>query len=504
MAIYYLGAFPIEGGGVTNKNRDILDALKKNGIKIIKVDMNKLKRKKNIFELIKLISSLIPGNRYIIGVSGARGTSIKLIKFLNLVSRTNLKKSIYFMMGGTESRVIAGKRSLVKIYGSIKRLFVETSSMEKTLNDVGLNNVSLFPNCRPRPEKQELKNKLQKIRCVFLSDYESKIDLKNILEIAKLLPEIQIDFYGDISDEHKDVFSSKIHSSSNFDYYGQYSNNLSEICEILEKYSLLLFPQISKDEEMQQVLCAARLVSIPIITDNKKIVENGLNGILLNDDSLESTYTEIKRLYDNPELLLKLKNACLFTNTKNKIKECIDKCTNNKLKCLFFSNIQPEKGVDIIIEAAKQLCDTIEIHLYGTILKEYETEFRQKIEKLSNLKYHGVFTGNTEQLYEIMNRYDILLLPTRWKNEGVPGVLIEAKMAGLPVIVTDHNYNKEIVHQFVDGIILENYTSKALEEALIICARNRILIDGLRTGCEYHKDEYDIKTYLPTIINELR
>ena len=136
-----------------------------------------------------------------------------------------------------------------------------------------------------------------------------------------------------------------------------------------------------------------------------------------------------------------------------------------KPSCVFFSLIQPEKGVDRILEAAEQLPD-MQFHLYGKVVPEFRTAFDEAVEKLPNVHYHGVFTGDSEAAYRELNQYDLLLLPTRCKTEGLPGILIEAKIAGLVPVISGINYTHETVQHGVDGIVLERDTGECLASAL--------------------------------------
>lgn len=131
------------------------------------------------------------------------------------------------------------------------------------------------------------------------------------------------------------------------------------------------------------------------------------------------------------------------------------------LQCVFFSIVRPEKGTDLILDAAKQL-PHMEFHFYGPVQKDYETDFFSSVEECANVTYHGVFTGDAEAVYRQLGAYDLLLLPTRWKGEGLPGILIEAKIAGLASVVTDHHYNREIVCDGVDGVVLAEHSADAL------------------------------------------
>lgn len=512
MAIYYLGAFPIEGGGVTNKNRDLFDALSAEGIAVKKVDLNLLKRKKSIFEVVKFCRAIFPGNQYIIGVSGARGTSINLVRFLDRVSPWNLKRSIYFMMGGTESFKIARDAELIKLYSTLKRIYVETSSMKRVLEEAGITSVEVFPNCRPKPyeTRADVVEHNESLKCVYCS-YIEQIKVDSILEVAKMVSSVQFDFYGDISAEYKKNFLTAIGNMANCHYYGCSGSSASDLHTILVNHDILIFPPESDHEGAQDILLESMKVGILTIKSRTShSIEkdnNMINGEFYADNTPEDLQRTINTILANPENLLRIKNAHKYFVEKQYIKEngndnrCSKEC---KLKCLFLSNVQPEKGVDWIIEAASALQTLIDLDIYGVIPDNYKVEFFGLIKNLNNVRYKGIYTGSTLELYKLLSSYDLILLPTRWENEGVPGVLIEAKMAGVPVIVTDHRYNKEIVDCYLDGIVLDNNTVDMLIESIKICACDRNLLNGLKYGCKYHRSEYIIDTYLNDIISCLR
>lgn len=175
-----------------------------------------------------------------------------------------------------------------------------------------------------------------------------------------------------------------------------------------------------------------------------------------------------------------------------------------KLNCLFLSNVQREKGVDWLINVASSLVGLADIDIYGVVTEDYRREFFEGLEGKKNIRYLGVYTGSTQDLYKLMSKYDALLLPTRWENEGIPGVLIEAKMVGIPAIVTDHHYNKEVVTSFLDGIVLKQNTSEELAEAIKVCVYDRDLLIGLKRGCGFHSEQYNIFAYADKMVELLR
>ena len=132
-------------------------------------------------------------------------------------------------------------------------------------------------------------------------------------------------------------------------------------------------------------------------------------------------------------------------------------------------------AVEFVPDGANGLCRIIgttlsnyamPFHFYGKIVPEFRTAFDEAVEKLPNVHYHGVFTGDSEAAYKELNQYDVLLLPTKCPTEGLPGILIEAKIAGLVPVISGINYTHETVKHGVDGIVLERDTGECLASAL--------------------------------------
>ena len=173
------------------------------------------------------------------------------------------------------------------------------------------------------------------------------------------------------------------------------------------------------------------------------------------------------------------------------------------LKCVFFSIIQPEKGVDLILQAADQL-PQMEFHFYGEIKKDYEQEYLMAVGKRNHVSYHGVFSGNADAVYKELSQYDVLLLPTRWKAEGLPGILVEAKIAGLPAVVSDHNFNREIVRDGYDGIIIPNITAERLVVTLKELDGDRENLLNMKIKSSESAEAYYIDVCAEDVIRELK
>lgn len=175
-----------------------------------------------------------------------------------------------------------------------------------------------------------------------------------------------------------------------------------------------------------------------------------------------------------------INNVEIFPNCRRKPKsEMRAQGERKKLRCVFFSNIQPEKGADIILEVAKGL-HNIEFFFYGPIESKFDGVFKRTVSELENVHYMGIFKGSDEEKYKELRKYDVLLLPTRWKNEGVPGILVEAKIAGLAEIVSNQNYNSELVSDGCDGIVMNKTTAESLSTAILSLDENPMLLKSMQ------------------------
>lgn len=248
---------------------------------------------------------------------------------------------------------------------------------------------------------------------------------------------------------------------------------------------------------------------------NRKAMNHSLiflmGGTVADDIASDLGYlkyvSEYKMIYAETQSMVNtlrnagLKNVGLYPNGRFRPKNTIPirNCAD-KLRCVFFSAICPEKGVDIILDAAGSLPEFIFV-FYGSIKHEYQKDFMQKVNALSNAYYHGVFKGEPEDVYHELSKYDILLFPTMWKAEGIPGILVEGKIAGLAEVVSDHNYNAKIVRDHIEGIVLAQNDANNLVSALRQLENDRDFLQGLKEGSALSAEKYYINNYTEDILN---
>ena len=300
MHTYYLGTFPPPFGGVTTKNLNLYTALSKK-TDIGKIDFSKIKSK-NVVELLRLFTVLFNrNNTFVIGVAG-RKTRKRFCKLLYYINRKAMSHSLVFLMGGSVSHDIAADIEYQKYMAAYKVIYVETQGMKTELENVGLNNVLVYPNCRVKPQKmKDTENKRTgKLRCVFFSLIQANKGVDNILIAAKELPNIDFAFYGHIDDDYKEHFSNVVAELPNVEYMGVFSGDSESVYGELTKYDVVLLPTKWKTEGIPGILVEAKIAGVTcIVSDesyNAEIIKNDEEGIVLRENTPENLTAAIKKL----------------------------------------------------------------------------------------------------------------------------------------------------------------------------------------------------------------
>ena len=245
---------------------------------------------------------------------------------------------------------------------------------------------------------------------------------------------------------------------------------------------------------------------------NRKAMERSvlfLMGGSAADDFKDKEYREhtqhFRKVYAETAGMVKkmeeygMKNAACYPNCRFKPEKAYSPAsTDGMLRCVFFSIVRPEKGVNIILEAAK-LLPNVRIDFYGPVDDAYKEEYFKKIDLIPTVRYRDVFSGSPEEVYAKLNEYNVVLLPTHWKAEGVPGILVEAKIACVPAIVSDYRFNSEIVHDGVDGYVLKDYAPQTLADAITRLDEDRALLAEMSESARKDAEHYYIENLMDEI-----
>lgn len=175
--------------------------------------------------------------------------------------------------------------------------------------------------------------------------------------------------------------------------------------------------------------------------------------------------------------------------------------TASLFRFVFVGRISEAKGIKEILEVINILAQTdnaFEIDFYGPIEEQFDLDTYKS-------KYCGFldFQNNPEIAYSKLSEYDCMLFSTYWKGEGFPGVIIDAFVAGLPVIASDWNMNTEIIEDGVNGFIIEAKSSKALAEKMEYIMQNRKELEKISESNLARANDYHIDRIWPQIMELL-
>lgn len=148
--------------------------------------------------------------------------------------------------------------------------------------------------------------------------------------------------------------------------------------------------------------------------------------------------------------------------------------TEGTLKLVYLGQIRPEKGIDDLIFLAKKIEQNkadIKIQLFGQLMdEELHNLFEEQNSEI--LSYGGVL--KPDDVFDVFKHSDMLLIPSKFKREGYPGVLIEALNMHVPFVATGHHvYIRELVTEGKDGFFYDMNQPEQLLEIVSDINNNR-------------------------------
>ncbi|MFQ3325812.1 MAG: glycosyltransferase involved in cell wall biosynthesis [Salibacteraceae bacterium] len=132
------------------------------------------------------------------------------------------------------------------------------------------------------------------------------------------------------------------------------------------------------------------------------------------------------------------------------------------------------KGLDLLLNGFAQFLNQkgspAELWLLGDGPDRSELEtLAQKLNIDKQVQFKGAIYG-TEKM-NLMQQFDYLCLNSR--NEGLPGVVLEAAAVGVPAIVSQETNLSSYINTYQSGIVLSKNTAEQIAKALFEGAENR-------------------------------
>ncbi|MDR5589720.1 glycosyltransferase [Christiangramia sp. SM2212] len=190
-----------------------------------------------------------------------------------------------------------------------------------------------------------------------------------------------------------------------------------------------------------------------------KVFSRYFSGILVVNHSLEKWVH--KNLGGNN--IKQLKNFVVFQSRYGNENNFEFKGEKKSFKIICVANLRLQKNHLVLIEALEKLDNpNISLHLFGENPKSsYSSQVLERI-KNSKATKHIFYYGARKDISSIMPKAQIGILASR--SEGLPLVILEYALSGIPVICTKVGQNEEVVGDFGKLVLPNN--SDALVEAI--------------------------------------
>lgn len=203
-------------------------------------------------------------------------------------------------------------------------------------------------------------------------------------------------------------------------------------------------------------------------------------------------------------------NIVLMPNCKNlKILDTSELVYPNGVpyRLCTFSRVMKEKGIEDAVNAVKAINErygkTIyTLDIYGQV-EQGQTEWFENLKKdfPEYINYCGLV--DADKSVEILQNYFALLFPTQFYTEGIPGTIIDAYAAGIPVVSAKWESFHDVVDDGITGLGYKFGNVDELKFVLLKIADSPKIILDIKNNCIEKAKQYLPQTALNILIKNL-
>lgn len=190
--------------------------------------------------------------------------------------------------------------------------------------------------------------------------------------------------------------------------------------------------------------------------------------------------------YDNVYLMPNSKQLVPVRNTASDTQYPLRLCT--------FSRVGNDKGIAEASQVIKNINsnkgrDVVTLDVYGPV-KPVDQQWFDQVQASfpESVKYKGIVPF--DKSVDILKDYFMMLFPTKAYTEGVPGTIIDAYAAGLPVLASRWESYSDVVEEGKTGIGFGFGNFEEMETILERIIDNPKIITGMRAACTAKSQDY--------------
>jgi len=152
------------------------------------------------------------------------------------------------------------------------------------------------------------------------------------------------------------------------------------------------------------------------------------------------------------------------------------------LRVLYLGQVNLRKGVQYLLEAAKELGKAVRIDIAGPIA----ISDKAVVGAPANVRFHGAVTR--DRVKDFYRSADVFVLPTI--SDGFALTQLEAMAHGLPVVTTPNC--GDVVNDGVDGFLVPARDASALAKALRTLAEDPERLDAMKDAAKLATERFGL------------
>ena len=176
------------------------------------------------------------------------------------------------------------------------------------------------------------------------------------------------------------------------------------------------------------------------------------------------------------------------------------------LNYVFLSRVSEEKGVFDCINVFDRINESFgkivcKLDIYGKIDEDIKEKFLLNIQDKSYINYCGVV--KPEEASRIIQKYYMLVFPTKYIGEGFPGAIIDAFGAGVPILSSRFSNYSDMLTDGFDSVSFAFNDYENMYEKLLYCQENFIKINEMRNNSHTNYLKYQPEEEIKKILDNL-
>lgn len=184
--------------------------------------------------------------------------------------------------------------------------------------------------------------------------------------------------------------------------------------------------------------------------------------------------------------------------------EDLPRTVSEPYKLCTLSRVIKQKGIEDAINAVNDLNkkykrQVFSLDIFGPIDENYKDSFANiQLTFPPNIKYRGIVPF--DKTVECLKNYYLLLFPTHYFTEGIPGTIIDSFAAGVPIIFSKWVNYKDLMQDGKDGIGYEFGNYNDFIEKIDYIIHQSELYKVMKINCLKRAEEFSTESVIKNLL----